>query len=198
MEPLLKITSIPIDIEVKINRATMEPIDNELPKVRISRDKGEFNIDAEPVSIQIDNTKMYNSIGLKKPLTRGLEYGDKGLSVCYQGVAKIVDNAVAVSDGKTNASEIAKNEMMSDALSALDHVTAFIPEDGPDISWKDGRLSINYTADKLNIDFDIHKTRFKFTPGSVELIVNQLPRVEIEYTGDPIYFPASANPNYQG
>lgn len=198
MEPLLKITTIPIDIEVKITKATMEPIDNELPKVKISKDKGEFNIDAEPVSIQIDNTKMYNSIGLKKPLTRGLEYGDKGLSVCYQGVAKIVDDGVAVSDGKTNSSEIAKNDMISDAMSALDHVTAFIPEDGPDISWKDGKLSINYTADKLNIDFDIHKTRFKFTPGSVELIVNQLPRVEIEYTGDPIYFPASADPNYQG
>ncbi|MGN0692043.1 MAG: DUF6470 family protein [Oscillospiraceae bacterium] len=198
MEPLLKITSIPIDIEVKINRATMEPIDNELPKVKISRDKGEFNIDAEPAKIQIDNTRMYNSIGLKKPLPRGIEYGEKGLSVCYQGVAKIVDDGVAVAEGKTNAAEIAKNDMVSDALSAFDHVTAFIPEDGPDISWKDGKLSINYTADKLNIDFDIHKTRFKFTPGSVELIVNQLPRVEIEYTGEPIYFPASANPNYQG
>ena len=70
--------------------------------------------------------------------------------------------------------------------------------EGRQLIWKDGKLSINYTADKLNIDFDIHKTRFKFTPGSVELIVNQLPRVEIEYTGEPIYFPASANPNYQG
>lgn len=198
MEPLLRITTIPIDIEVKINRATLEPVDNELPKVKISRDKGEFNIDAEPVSIQIDNTRMYNSIGLKKPLARGIEYGEKGLSVSYQAVAKIVDNGVNVAGARTNASEIATQEWTSDALSAFEHVTAFIPEDGPDISWKDGKLNINYTADKLNIDFDIHKTRFKFTPGSVELIVNQLPRVEIEYTGDPIYFPASANPNYQG
>lgn len=189
MDPLLKITSIPIDIEVKIHRASLEPIVG-LPKVKISRDKGEFNIDAQPVQIQIDNTKMYNSIGLKKPLQRGLEYGDKGLSISYQAVAKIASDASNVADGKTNASEIAKNDNTADALKNLDMVTAFIPEDGPDISWKDGKLSINYTADKLNIDFDIRKQKFKFTPGSVEFIVNQLPRVEIEYTGEPIYFPA--------
>ena len=37
----------------------------------------------------------------------------------------------------------------------------------------------------------------EFVPGSVELIVRDRPRVEIEYLGEPIYFPASASPNYK-
>lgn len=199
IEPLLKITTIPIDVEVKITKAGYERIDDaEMPKARVIRDKGEFNIEAEPVQIHIDNTPVFDSIGLKKPVKRGIEEGQKGLSVSYQAVARIAQEGKAIADGKTNVSELAKRHTMEDATEALNLVTKFIPENGPDISWSDGKLNINYTADKLNLDFELQKTRFKFTPGSVELIVKNLPRVEIEYTGDPIYFPASANPNFEG
>ena len=197
IEPLLKITTIPIDVEVKINKASYERIDNaEMPKAKVTRDKGEFNIEAEPVRIHIDNTPVFDSIGLKKPTTRGIEEGQKGLSVSYQAVARIAQDGKDIADGKTTVQEIAKRQTMEDATKALNLVTAFIPESGPDISWSDGKLNINYTADKLNIDFELQKTRFKFIPGSVELIINNLPRVEIEYTGEPIYFPASAAPGY--
>lgn len=199
IEPLLKITTIPIDVEVKITKAGYERIDDaEMPKARVTRDKGEFNIEAEPVHIHIDNTPVFDTIGLKSATKRGIEEGQKGLSVSYQAVAKIAQEGKAIADGKTNVSELAKRHTMEDATEALNLVTKFIPENGPDISWSDGKLNINYTADKLNLDFELQKTRFKFTPGSVELIVNNLPRVEIEYTGDPIYFPASANPNFEG
>ena len=39
---------------------------------------------------------------------------------------------------------------------------------------------------------------FEFIPGSIEFVVSQMPDLEIEYLGDPIYFPRSADPNYKG
>jgi hypothetical protein len=48
------------------------------------------------------------------------------------------------------------------------------------------------------MDWDTNPSaQLEFVPGSVEFIVNQRPRLEIEYTGEPIYFPRSAAPGYE-
>lgn len=194
MEPLLEITTIPIDIEVNIKRASLE-LDTEAPKVQISRDRGEFNITAEPVKINIDNSKLYSSIGLKKSSELTRDEAQEGIRIAYQGVARIVDEADLIANKKATPGSLAAQR----ASKTIEAVTAFIPEEGSEITWSDGKLNINYTADKLKMDWDTNQhPKFKFTPGSVEFIINQMPRVEIEYTGDPIYFPASADPNYEG
>ena len=49
-----------------------------------------------------------------------------------------------------------------------------------------------------DIDWNIHPdSPLEFIPGSVEFIVHDRPRVEIEYIGDPLYVPPSANTNYE-
>ncbi len=195
MEPLLEITSIPIDIEVNIKRASLEVDNSEVPKVHVSRDRGEFQITAEPVKINIDNSKMYSSIGLKKAPELSKEHADEGIRLAYQGVARVVDEADLIANKKATPGTLAAER----AARTIEAVTGFLPEEGPDITWSDGKLNINYTADKLKMDWDANQPpKFKFTPGSVEFIINQLPKVEIEYLGEPIYFPASANPNYEG
>lgn len=193
MKPLLEITSIPIDIEVNITRASLE-IDRENPTARVTRDKGEFTIDAEPIKINIDNSRMYDSIGFRKPRQMWEDEADKGLSLVYQGIAKVTNEADAIGKGGATPGTFAAEK----AARTIETVTGWLPEDGPDITWSDGKLSINYTADKLNLDFNTNPSpKFKFNPGSVEFIINQLPKVEIEYTGEPLYFPASANPNHK-
>ena len=201
MDPLLDITSVPIDIEINIKRASFELQKEKgqepTPTVHISRDKGEFRIDAEPLKINIDNTRMYESMGYKRPSTVGSDNGDKGFSLSYQGTARIVNEGYAVAEGKADAASIAASNTAR-ASRSLEAVTSWLPKDGPDISWSGGKLNISYTPDQLNMDWNIAKApSFKFVPGSVEFIINQLPKVEIEYTGDPIYFPASAAPDFE-
>ncbi|MBQ8568206.1 MAG: hypothetical protein IJ446_03215 [Oscillospiraceae bacterium] len=192
MKPLLEITSIPIDIEVNITRASLE-VDREAPVAKVSRDKGEFTIDAEPIKINIDNSRMYDSIGFRKPRQMWEEEADKGLSLVYQGIAKVANEADSIGNGTATPQSLAAAK----AARTIETVTGWLPEDGPDISWSDGKLSINYKADQLNFDFSNPMPKFKFNPGSVEFIINQLPKVEIEYTGEPLYFPASADPNHK-
>jgi hypothetical protein len=65
---------------------------------------------------------------------------------------------------------------------------------------------INWSNNKQNVDFEAtsggdytavaSKPEWKFVPSSVEVVVNQLPGLEIEYIGSPLYFPRSADPNY--
>ncbi len=63
--------------------------------------------------------------------------------------------------------------------------------------WEDGQMEIRYEMDKLNFDWKIDKGEFEFTPGDIELIVEQQPKVIIKYMGGPIYVPRSADPNYE-
>ena len=56
----------------------------------------------------------------------------------------------------------------------------------------------NYEMDDLNIDWeDIFQKPVKFVPGKIEIQVAQMPSVEINYVGGPIYFPRSNDPNYE-
>ena len=71
------------------------------------------------------------------------------------------------------------------------------------ISYNDGTLSINYSMIGSDSSSDIGsisdlKNGFEFIPGDIEFIVSQMPDLEIEYLGDPLYFPRSADPNYKG
>jgi hypothetical protein len=65
------------------------------------------------------------------------------------------------------------------------------------INWSNGKQNFNFEA-TAGGDFSAvaSKPSWKFVPSSVEVVVNQLPTLEIEYLGSPLYFPRSADPNY--
>ena len=72
----------------------------------------------------------------------------------------------------------------------------FLPETGVDLSWEPGQMQIRYEMDKLNFDWKINGTGFKFVPGDIEFTMTQRPEVIIKYMGSPMYVPPSADPNY--
>ena len=59
-------------------------------------------------------------------------------------------------------------------------------------------LNINYEVGDVGIDWEnAAAIPFEYTPGKVEFQVTQMPSVEIEYTGGPIYVTARSDPDYQ-
>lgn len=93
------------------------------------------------------------------------------------------------------ASEIALQNARAGAT--VETIMEFLPKEGADITFEAGTLNIEYQMGSQEIDWDVTpQLPMEFIPGSVELIVKDFPRVEIEYVGDPIYFPVSANPSY--
>ncbi|MGN0666994.1 MAG: DUF6470 family protein [Huintestinicola sp.] len=196
MSQLLKISSVPINVEINVTRAELKT-GNTAPTVQISRDGGNMQIKADPIRVNIDSTASRESLGYghKNIDTFAKDEAQKGISVAYQAVATIASEGDALADMETTESALARSK----AAATLGTIMDFLPKESPDISWSGGTLSINYTADKLSMDWDTNmRPEMEFVPGSVEFIVNQLPKVEIEYVGEPIYFPRSANPNYKG
>jgi len=195
MDQLLNITSVPINVEINVTRAELK-LDTSAPTVQISKSPGGMQITAEPIKINIDNTAARESLGYghKNIDTFAKDEAQKGMKVAYQAVANIVNEGNALCNFEATPASIATSK----ATRTMETIMDFLPKTGPDISWSGNTLSINYQVPELNMDWNTNpEAKLEFVPGTVEFIVNQRPKLEIEYVGEPIYFPRSAAPGYE-
>lgn len=195
---LLQITTIPIKIEIKVTNAKFEHSQEYTqPKVNIKNTNGGYVMQAEPFKLNIDTYQARKSLGYGN-MTDGDMLAQKaqdGFSIAFQGTAKVASEGDQLARG-ASPSEIALSNARAGAT--VQTIMEFLPKEGADITFDKGTLNIEYQMGEQDIDWDIHPdSPLEFIPGSVEFIVRDRPRVEIEYVGDPIYVPPSANPNYE-
>lgn len=193
---LLQITTIPIKIEIKVTNASYEYPDDRQPKVNISTKNGELVMEAEPLKLNIDTYEARKSLGYGHMNDGDMlkQKANEGWSLAFQGTARVASEGDMLARG-VKASDIARQNVRAGAT--VETIMEFLPKEGADITFEAGTLNIEYQMGSQEIDWDLTtQLPMEFIPGSVELIVKDYPRVEIEYVGDPIYFPVSANPNY--
>jgi len=195
MEQLLEIKTIPMSLEMKINKARYE-IAATNATFEMTRNKGGLQMQMKPAKLKIDTVEARYSAGIKSAMRSVNDFAKSGVQAGYKATAtyaregnlmldiNIMDNPIP---------EIAMRKIISDFNFNL----GFIPEVGPDISWEIGGISMNFEMDKLNFDWNIERPQINFIPGSIEFIIKEYPSVEINYIGTPIFVPPSANPNYK-
>lgn len=194
---LLQITTIPISIEIKVTNAKFEYPDDRQPKVKITNKNGGYVMKAEPIKVNIDTYEARKSLGYGNMTDADTlsQKAQEGFSLAFQGTARVASEGDMLARGMS-PSEIAIQNARAGAT--VETIMEFLPKEGADITFDDGTLSIDYQMGEQDIDWDIMaQLPMEFVPGSVELIVRDRPRVEIEYVGGPIYFPASVNPDYK-
>ena len=205
MEQLLSYKHIPIKVEVKVQRAELKPVEDSgrtsaaAPSVKVSsKQGGGLRLQAEPYRVDLSDARNYDTY---IPST-GTE---NGFTLTYEAVAKLADGTQK--SGEANGTKQKKPSSVEAALKALPKSRSKA------ISYNNGTLSINYQmslpssseasgisgASEASSDpvEAIQFTEFEFVPGSIEFIITQMPELDIEYLGDPIYFPRSADPNYE-
>lgn len=195
---LLQITTIPISIEIKVTNAKLERAeDAQMPKVNITSQNGSYVMKAEPLRINIDTYEARKSLGYGN-MTDGdmlARKASEGFTLAFQGTAKVASEGDQLARGMS-ASEIAIQNARAGAT--VETIMEFLPKSGADITFDGGTLNIDYQVGSQDFDWDIAQSvPMEFVPGSVEFIIRDRPRVEIEYIGGPIYVPASADPNYE-
>lgn len=194
MKPLIEITTIPIQIEMKTTHAKLEYARGTVD-MEIKRDKGGLEIKSSPIRVNIDTFEARNSI--TPTAVRSIEQSAaKGRQAAYQATATYAQQGKLMMETKWGEEVITK--FASEAMNNMRDVGLdFLPSVGPEITWDVGEMNIRYEMDKLNFDWKFGEGDFKFTPGDIELTVTQRPEVIIKYIGGPIYVPPSADPNYE-
>lgn len=191
MDQLLSIKHIPIKIEVHVTNAQLKPKENDPtePSVKISKGSDGVRVAAQPYKVDISSPKLDSYVPTNVQPSK--------LTLTYDAVAKM--------SGSEGASETADTTVASRSSSqSIEAILSKLPKSkDSSISYNDGTLSINYSMLNTESGSDIGsisdlKNGFEFIPGNIEFIVSQMPDLEIEYLGDPLYFPRSADPNYKG
>ena len=196
MKPLIEITTVPIQIEMKTTNAKLEYA-RATAEMEISREKNGLKIKSRPIKVNIDTFEARNS--LSPTLARYLEQNaERGKQAAYEATATYANQGQLLLEtriGEELVTKFAQDAMMKDVKTNVG--IDFLPDPGPEITWDPGELSIRYEMDKLNFDWKMGEGSFEFTPGDIEFTVTQRPDVVIKYVGGPIYVPPSSDPNYE-
>ncbi len=194
MEQLLKITTVPISIEFKVNNARLEQRRGTVD-LEVSRDEGNFRIKSRPIRLNMDTFQARDSVRPASAKSMLDSFAQKGKNAAYQATATYAQEGqilLSATLGDDALDQIIKQRNTINTDYGLD----FLPKTDANLDWIEPDITIQYEMDKLNFDWKINKAGFEFIPGSIEFSVTQRPDVLIEYVGDPLYVPPSANPNY--
>ena len=195
MKPLIEITTVPIQIEMKTTNAKLEYARG-TAEMEVSRDKGGLQIKSRPIRVNIDTFEARNSI--TPTAVRSIEQAaQKGRQAAYTATATIAQQGKLMMETKLGEEVITKFAKDAYKENIRDVSLDFLPSVPPEITWDVGEMNIRYEMDKLNFDWKIGGGSFEFTPGDIEFTVTQRPDVVIKYLGGPIYVPPSADPDYE-
>ena len=196
MKPLIEITTVPIQIEMRTTNAKLEYARG-TAEMEVSRDQGGLSIKSRPIRVNIDTFEARNSI--TPTLARRIaQDADKGQQAAYEATATFARQGqllLKTRVGEELVTQFAEEAMMKDVKTNAG--IGFIPKVPPEITWDPGEMSIRYEMDKLNFDWKFNQGDFEFTPGDIEFTMTQRPEVIIKYIGGPIYVPPSSDPNYE-
>lgn len=199
MGPLIEITTVPIEIEMKTTNAQLL-YSRGTAEMEVSRDKGGLNIKSRPIQLKIDSFEAQNSI---RPTTMQnvLQGAQQGKQAAYQATATYARRGQLVMDaqlGQELVTQFAKETQDAQmGRTVEDFGLGFLPEGKVNLNWEPGQMQIRYEMDKMNFDWKTGGMGFQFVPGDIEFTMTQRPEVIIKYVGGAMYVPPSADPNHQ-
>lgn len=194
MGPLIRITTVPISFEFKVNNARLEKSSG-TAELNLTRDKGGLRIKSNNIKLSLDTFEARNSVS--PTAIRSIEQAsDEGKTAAYEAIARYTNEGTIMMDAKFNGKALDQIFASRTQLPTGEFTVGFTPSTGAEISWSDPDISIQYEMDKLNFEFKLANGDFEFIPGNIEVSITQYPDVQIEYIGKPLYVPPSADPDY--
>lgn len=190
MDQLLSIKHIPIKIEVNVTNAEFRRKEGDIPSVKVMKGSGGVQVEAQPYKVDITSPRFdtYTPSAAQ----------ESGVKITYDAVARLSGDESGAKTADSGSDIAARSSSRS-----IEAILGRLPKSkSSSVSYNDGTLSINYSMSSPESSGSEEiadlSSGFEFIPGSIEFIVSQMPDLEIEYLGDPIYFPRSADPNYKG
>lgn len=195
MASLIEITSVPIEIEMKVSHARLE-YTRGTADLEISRESGGLSIKSRPIRLNIDTFESRNSVH-PSPATAVKNGAVQGQQAAYAATAAYAQQGQLLLQARVDPQVAAQFSFNPNPTHVPTNVGIdFIPTVGPEMEWDPGVMNIRFEMDKLNFDWRISQQQFEFIPGDIEVSVTQQPDVIIKYVGGPLYVPRSSDPNY--
>ena len=195
MEQLLRITTIPLEYQLKIQKARLE-YSSSSASLEMHRSPGGFSMKSRPAKLNLDTYEAKNSV---VPTTRRSisQIAAKGLQAAQQAAAQYAQEGQQLLKPEDGGELLGQIFRQRAQMPTGEFQLGFIPSAPVNITYQEPNLALNYEMDRLKFDLKVAQGDFQFVPGSIEMAITQHPDVQIEYIGGPIYVPPSASPDYE-
>lgn len=195
MEQLLKITTIPLEYQLKIQKARLE-YSNSSASLEMHKTPGGFSMKSRPAKLNLDTYEARNSVvpTVKRSIS---QRAAEGLQTAQQTTAQYAQEGQQLlksGDGGELLGQIFRQRAQ---MPTGEFQLGFIPSAPVNITYQEPNLTLDYEMDKLKFDLKVAQGNYQFIPGDIEMSITQHPDVQIEYIGEPMYVPPSASPNYE-
>lgn len=196
MEQLLKITTVPIQYELKINGARLEHHNSKAELEIRKAEGGGLSIKSHPVKLNLDSFEARNSV-VPSTARQVSQTANKGIEAAYNATAQFAQEGQLMLKADIGSDVLNQIFQQRNQQPTGEFELGFIPSAPVDINYQAPDLTINYEMDKLNFDLKVANGNFEFIPGNIEMSITQQPDVLIEYIGGPIYVPPSSDPTHE-
>ncbi|MCI8608150.1 MAG: hypothetical protein HFE73_00730 [Firmicutes bacterium] len=210
MKPLIEITTVPIQVEMKTTNAKLEYVRG-TAEMEVSREQqGKVSIKGRPIKVSMDTFESRGEVTPTLARSQKLSVSNgNGQTSTYTATASYNQGQLLLKAqmGTNFSLQMTGGVAMDREMSAIMTDNAMenngagymtMPIEGvSEFALSEGEMNIRYEMDKLCIDWKMNQGEFEFTPGDIEFIVTQRPEVIVKYIGEPLYVPPSADPNYE-
>lgn len=195
MEQLLRITTIPLEYEMKVHNSRLEYTGSK-SQLEMHTKRGGMTIRSRRAQLNLDSFEARNSV-LPSVKTVVYQNAQKGIQAAQDASAQAAQEGQQLLKAKSGEDVLGQIFQQRSQLPTGEFQLGFIPNAPVDIQYQPGDLKLNYEMDRLNFELRAAQGKFEYIPGSVEISITQQPDVLIEYIGPMLYVPPSASPDYE-
>ena len=166
MNQLIKITTEPIQYELKINNARFER-QSAQAELEISRKKGGLSIKSRPVKLNLDSSAARSSV-VPTTTQSVSQSAKKGIDAAYSATAQLAQEGQLLLKADIGEDVIGQIMKQRTAAPTGEFQLGFTPSAPVDINYQAADLTINYEMDKLNFDLKVLNGNYEFIPGNIK------------------------------
>lgn len=194
MQQVLQITTTPIEYKLEMESSRLEYNQADNARVDVTQRPARLNMESQNIQVRIDTMDMRRSLGFETNTDRarnGAQRGRENLGRFMSEQTQTGNSLARIEDG-VKIADVVRQKMEQQP----EYYTAFLPSEGPKISWVPAQLKKDYQAGDINFDWQTMRNVLEYVPGRFQMNITQYPKVEIMYTGRPMYIPPSSDPEY--
>ncbi|OOE14400.1 DUF6470 family protein [Fictibacillus arsenicus] len=169
---------IGLDIKQPVQEIQQTPAD-----LQIKQPKAELQVNTTPSQLTIDQTEAWADMDLIHISRRIEEFAQQGYEDWLTGLARMSQEGDDLMRVENGGNPIAEHAKMNSESPMYEFNIGFIPSaNSVKINYQPSEVQLNWQIYKPEIDVKINRPQHQYTPGKVNVSMEQMPSLTINWT----------------
>lgn len=179
--PQIRLESLQGKIGLTINKP-IQSLEQPQADMSIEQPPAELIINRQPSRLTIDQTLARENLDLKSVFKRNEENAQRGYEALMNYIGKVVqegDELMKIENGGQPLLDQVERAMVRETVFNTGNTPS---QDSVQVEYTPAKVDIDWIRNKPKIQVQINKPIHNYTPGKVDVYMQQYPSLKIDYT----------------